>query len=104
MIGVVWWGLTISEWGSLLAMVITLFSALAWIFKKIVAKPFMDRFDNLSNSMDNLAGQLEESRRDRLKLHRRVDETNSKVDIVETRLDYIEDDIKDLKKKGNDWK
>ncbi|WP_220700729.1 hypothetical protein [Listeria monocytogenes] len=105
-IGAVIWGLQITEWVALISLLMGFFSGLAWLLKKIVGKPFMDRFDNLSGSMDNLAKQLEESRQDRQQLHIRVNKTNSRVDKlegriekVETRLDYIEDDVKEIKNK-----
>lgn len=95
-----------TEWVALIGLVVSGFSGLAWLFRKIVGKPFMDRFDNLSNSMNNLAKQLEESRQDRQQLHIRVNKSNTRIDKaegrmdkVETRLDYIEDDIKEIKNK-----
>lgn len=105
--GFILWGLAITEWVALIGFAVSLFSGLAWLFKKIVGKPFMDRFDNLTNSMNNLTKQLEESRQDRQQLHirvnksnTRIDKTEGRIDRVETRLDYMEDDIKEMKKKG----
>ncbi|QDK04620.1 hypothetical protein FK481_0106 [Listeria phage LP-010] len=103
-IGAVIWGLQITEWVALIGLVTGLFSGLAWLFKRIVASPFMDRFDNLTSSMDNLASQLDESKQDRMQIHIRINKTNTRVDKIEgradkieTRLDYIEEDIKEVK-------
>lgn len=104
--GFIIWGLSVTEWIALIGFIISIFSGLAWLFKKIVVEPFMSNFHELSHSMNNLTKQLEESKQDRQQLHIRVNKSNTRIDKaegrmdnVETRLDYIEDDIKEIKNK-----
>lgn len=97
--GFIVWGLSVTEWVALIGLVVSVFSGLAWLFKKIVGEPFMADFHELSKSMNNLTKQLEESKQDRQQLHIRVNKSNTRIEKVETRLDYIEDDIKEIKNK-----
>ncbi|HAA4891953.1 TPA_asm: hypothetical protein GEV19_02820 [Listeria monocytogenes] len=87
------WGYTIQEIGALLGIIGALATGIAWIFKKIIAKPFMDRFDNLTHSMDNLTAQLDESKQDRLKLHHKANKHEMRIGRVETRLDFVEKEV-----------
>lgn len=96
-IGFALWGVAITEWAAILSITVSLFGGLAWMFQRIVVKP-------LTDSMNNLTKQLEESSADRKLLHDRVSRAAKRIDkhdghflVIDKRLDYIEDDIKELK-------
>ncbi|WP_051993688.1 hypothetical protein [Listeria floridensis] len=57
-IGFALWGVAITEWAAILSITVSLFGGLAWMFQRIVVKP-------LTDSMNNLTKQLEESSADR---------------------------------------
>ncbi|EAC6755212.1 hypothetical protein K5L52_000571 [Listeria monocytogenes] len=94
-------GISLTDWFAIIGFGGTLLSGLIFIFKRIVVQPILDRLSNLADSMDNFSAQLSESKQDRQTLHLRVNKVSGRVDRVETRLDYIEDDIKEIKNKTN---
>lgn len=101
--GVILFGLSISEWLGILALSGTVIGTLFTLMKKIVVTPIVTELHRLSQTIEAINGRVDTNEKQsataRQNIHDRVNKVNYRLEKAETRLDFIEDDIKELKNK-----
>lgn len=93
-------GVTIGEVATLVALITSGFSAMLFLLKAIVINPTVDKLgaslDSLQKSIELFSIQLDESKKDRLTLHRRIDKIDKRVILLEAHDKWEETHRKDV--------
>ncbi|MHC5227587.1 hypothetical protein ACYSNW_04820 [Enterococcus sp. LJL99] len=80
-------GITIGEVATLIALITSVVSGLMFLLKAIVINPVVDKLgqsiDNLERSILQFSSQLDESKKDREGLHIRINKMDKRVTILE---------------------
>ncbi|WP_375180111.1 hypothetical protein [Enterococcus rotai] len=78
-------GLTIGEIATIFGLISSGFGVIMFLFKAIVISPLSTSIDSLQKSIENFSAQLDESKRDRVVLHQRINKLDKRVTILEER-------------------
>lgn len=89
-------GLTLGEIATLFGLVSSGFGVIMFLFKAIVISPLSSSIDSLQKSIDNFSDQLDESKRDRVTLHQRINKIDKRVTVLEEHDRWEETHRKDV--------
>lgn len=101
-LGVVILGISLAEWFGIIGLIGTILTTVFTLLKKVVVNPIVVELHRLSEAIENIDTRVSDNEKSsassRQEIHNRVNRSNSRLDKVETRLDFVEEDIRELKK------